>query len=216
MSNAKTSLYRTGDVLQDGMIGMLFKKTVLDRIKAHDVTLAFRRWTRPTVRAGGSLRTTIGVLAIDDVVAIEPEDISGEEVRRAGYVSRGALLADLQNGPGRFYRIEFHLAGPDPREIFRQDDHLGVEDLSELRDRLAALDQKSRAGPWTMKALRMIAEQDGRTAGEIADNLGIEKPALKRKIRQLKELGLTESLQSGCRLSKRGRMVHRQLSRESS
>ncbi|MDF2810846.1 MAG: hypothetical protein K0S56_1877 [Microvirga sp.] len=205
------ALTQTGELLQDRMIEMLFKKRVLDRIKTRDVTLAFRRWTRPTVRSGGSLRTAIGVLAIDNVVAVEPKDISGEEARRAGYVSRGALLADLGDGDGRFYRIEFHLAGPDPREILRQDDHLGVEELSELQDRLAALDQKSRAGPWTVKALRMIAEQDGRTAGEIAANLGIEMPALKRKIGQLKELGLTESLQSGYGLSKRGQMVHSKL-----
>ncbi|KAB0265481.1 YeaH/YhbH family protein [Microvirga brassicacearum] len=120
------------------------------------------------------LRTAIGVLAIDSVVAIEPEDISGEEARRAGYVSRGVPLADLRNGDGRFYRIEFHPAGPDPREILRQDDHLGVEELSELRDRLAALDQKSRAGPWTVKALRMLPSKTGEPLARLPTISGLK------------------------------------------
>lgn len=51
----------------------------------------------------------------------------------------------------------------------------------------------------------MIGETDGCTAGKLAAELGIEKMALKRRIRQLKELGLTQSLQTGYRLSARGR-----------
>lgn len=46
---------------------MLFKAAVLDEIRRGRVTLAFRRWTKPTVRASGTLRTPIGVLGIDDV-----------------------------------------------------------------------------------------------------------------------------------------------------
>ena len=43
---------------------MLFRQDVLRRIGEGEVTLAFRRWLRPTVRAGGTLRTRVGVLAI--------------------------------------------------------------------------------------------------------------------------------------------------------
>jgi DNA-binding transcriptional ArsR family regulator len=188
---------------------MLFKIHILDGIKAGKITLAFRRWTKPTVRAGGSLRTAIGVLAIEDIRAIEFAEISDDEARRAGFDSRETLMTDLAKArDGTVYRIEFHLSGPDPREALRQDDQLDVHGVAALQARLALLD---RSGAWTARALRLISECDGRTAGEIADSLGMEKPVLKRKIRLLKELGLTESLQSGYRLSDRGRVVYQRL-----
>lgn len=111
------------------------------------------------------------------------------------------------------YRIEFHLSGPDPRAALRRNDQLGADELAALRGRLAALDSNSRSGAWTAKTLHLIGARDGRTAGEIAESLGIEKPTMKRKIMLLKELGLTESLQSGYRLSDRGRAVSKRLPR---
>jgi hypothetical protein len=42
---------------------MLLQRNVLDGIVAGTITLAFRRWRRPTVRAGGRLRTAAGELA---------------------------------------------------------------------------------------------------------------------------------------------------------
>lgn len=191
---------------------MLFKNQFLDGIKAGRITLAFRCWSKPTIRAGGSLRTPVGVLAITHIGEIHPDEISEDDAHRAGFETRKALLAGLQTGRGRtLYRISFHLAGPDPRTALRQEDRFDDDELASLHDRLVALDQSSRSGAWTAKALDLIGERDGRTAGEIADRLGVEKPAVKRKIRQLKELGLTESLQSGYRLSERGRAAHKLL-----
>ena len=51
---------------------MLFKQATLGDIAAGKVTLAFRRWRRPTVRAGGTLTTPVGVLAIDAVEKVAP------------------------------------------------------------------------------------------------------------------------------------------------
>jgi hypothetical protein len=50
---------------------MLFKQAFLDGIQAGTITLAFRRWQRPTVKAGGTLLTAVGQLAIDDVRAVD-------------------------------------------------------------------------------------------------------------------------------------------------
>lgn len=195
---------------------MLFKSDILDGIGTGRITLAFRRWTRPTIRAGGTLRTPVGVLAIEGIEAIDPDEISEEEARLAGFGTREALLAELQKRhDGTLYRIGFHLAGPDPRTALRHDDQLDAGQRASLHDRLAALDLGSRSGPWTAETLRLIGEQDGRTAGEIAQRLGIDKPALKLKVRQLKELGLTESLSSGYRLSERGRAAIKELPRKS-
>lgn len=194
---------------------MLFRNRVLDGIRVGRITLAFRRWTRPTVRAGGTLRTPVGVLAIEGVEVIEPDDISEQDAQSAGFDTREALLAELRKGrDGSLYRIRFHLAGPDPREALRKDDRLDPDDLATLFGQLTTLDKNSRSGPWIADALRLIGKREGRTAGEIAECLGIGKPAVKRKIRQLKELGLTESLQSGYRLSDRGRVVCKNLPRE--
>ena len=46
---------------------MLLTRATLEAIAADTVTLAFRRWRRPTVRTGGTLTTAVGMLSIDDV-----------------------------------------------------------------------------------------------------------------------------------------------------
>ena len=43
---------------------MLLRMAVLERIVSGEISLVFRRWRRPTVRAGGNLRTALGVLRI--------------------------------------------------------------------------------------------------------------------------------------------------------
>jgi len=185
---------------------MLFKREVLEKIASGDVTLAFRRWDRPTVRAEGTLRTPVGILAIEGVNAISEEELTAEDVARAGYGSRDALRADLERRKaGKLYRISFHRIGDDPRASLREREALGEQELAELESALAKFDRTSRQGHWTVACLRLIGARDGRTAGELADAVGIDKSVLKRRVRLLKELGLTESLQRGYRLSRRGR-----------
>ena len=48
-------------------------------------------------------------------------------------------------------------------------------------------------------------------APDLAESFGRETAAFKRDIRKLKELGLTESLDVGYRLSPRGELVLREL-----
>src|SRR5919197_4883103 len=98
---------------------MLFRQDDMRRVAAGEITLALRRWRRPTVKAGGSLRTRAGMLAIDSVEVVEPEEVTDADARRAGRADRAALLAGLR-GDGRLYRIAFHLAGPDPRIALRE------------------------------------------------------------------------------------------------
>jgi hypothetical protein len=38
---------------------MLIRMALLERIKRGEVGLAFRRWRKPTVKAGGRLRTSL-------------------------------------------------------------------------------------------------------------------------------------------------------------
>src|SRR3954452_12521278 len=73
---------------------VLFRQDVLRRIGEGEVTLAFRRWRRPTVRAGGTLRTGVGVLAIESVEIVEERDVTDADARRAGADAREAVLRD--------------------------------------------------------------------------------------------------------------------------
>src|SRR5215213_10827084 len=86
--------------------GVLFRQDVLRRIGKGEVTLAFRRWRRPTVKAGGTLRTRVGVLAIASVELVDEERLTDADARRAGAADREALFARLP-GEGSLHRIEF-------------------------------------------------------------------------------------------------------------
>ncbi len=55
--------------------------------------------------------------------------------------------------------------------------------------------------------MQWIADHEGLAAREIAAALAIEKAVLKPNIRKLKDLGLTESLAVGYRLSPRGAAI---------
>ena len=69
------------------------------------------------------------------------------------------------------------------------------------------LDAASRHGAWTMTVLRLVRDRPAVRAADLAPLLGLETQPFKRDVRKLKELGLTESLEVGYRLSPRGRAV---------
>lgn len=184
---------------------MLFRKDVLDRIAKGEITLAFRRWTKPTVRAGGSLRTAAGVLSIDTIEVTEARDVSAKDARHAGFPTREALFAELESrSEGALYRIAFHRSGDDPRLTLRDETTLGQADRDAIAARLNGFDHAA-GRIWAEPTLRLIATREGITAAEIAEQVGMEKLKLKARIRKLKEMGLTESLAVGYRLSPRGR-----------
>ena len=108
-------------------------------------------------------------------------------------------------GTGDLYRIKLRFEGEDPRLELREKADLTQEEIVEIRRRLDRFDGFSRRGPWTAIVLGLIAENPGTRAADLADLAGFEKPWLKTNVRKLKEMGLTESLSPGYRLSPRGR-----------
>lgn len=184
---------------------MLIKGAVLARVKTGEITLQFRRWTRPTVKAGGQLRTQIGVLNIESVEKTARSAITPAEARRAGYDSAAAVLADLDGrAEGDIYRIAIKTDGADPRMALRAKATLSAEEHAALTAKLDRMDAASRAGPWTRATLSAIAKHPGKRAPDLAAAFERETLAFKRDVRKLKELGLTESLEVGYRLSPRG------------
>jgi hypothetical protein len=67
------------------------------------------------------------------------------------------------------------------------------------------LDAAPSSGPWTLAVLRAIEVAPAVRAADLAGPLGMERLHFKANVRKLKELGLTESLGIGYRLSPRGR-----------
>lgn len=92
---------------------MLLKAELLEQIKAGQVDLVFRRWSRPTVKAGGTLKTKVGLLAIKAIDDMAPQDVTEDEARRAGFADLAAFHAWLDTmKPGHlFQRIEVGYIG---------------------------------------------------------------------------------------------------------
>ena len=185
---------------------MLIRQETLKGIAAGRVTLAYRRWKRPSVKAGGRLRTSVGVLAIEAVERAELDAISEGDAKNAGFDSRAALLGALERGkPGQLYRIRLRYDGADPRVALREDDALSADDVAAIRQELDELDRRSHRNPWTRQILHAIETSPGTRAADMAAEFGRTKPAFKADVRRLKELGLTISLTPGYELSPRGR-----------
>jgi hypothetical protein len=183
---------------------VLISRASLEEMKAGRVDRAFRRWKRPTVRAGGTLRTSIGLLAIDSVEAIGDGDVTEEDARRAGFASREALFAFLPERDGQLYRIRLRTGGVDPRAALRERPEITADERADLRARLGRMDARAPDGAWTRATLEIIAASPATRAADLAASLGRERLPFKADVRKLKALGLTESLERGYRLSPRG------------
>ena len=75
---------------------MLFPARLWDGVRDGAVTVAFRRWRRPTVKASATLQSPAGLLAIDEVTVIDETDVTDEGARAAGYHDREEVVADLR------------------------------------------------------------------------------------------------------------------------
>jgi hypothetical protein len=184
---------------------MIFRQQFLDGIRDGTITLAFRRWRRPSVRAGGTLLTAVGQLEIVAVDEVALTRISDADARRAGYDSRGELATELNaRTEGKIYRVELGALRPDPRVALRQSATLDDDERGEIARRLQRLDSSAGDGAWTRRTLETIRDHPGRRAADLANMLGRETLPFKLNVRKLKALGLTESLEIGYRLSPRG------------
>ena len=182
---------------------MLFRPAILRGIADGTITRTYRTWDRPRVRPGGLQRTPVGVVAFDSVTAVERDDLTEADARAAGLSGLEELIALSDRRPGTIYRIDLHLLGPDPRVALRE----SVPDTTEIEEltrRLDRLDRASRHGAWTHDVLRAIADGPGVRAADLAAAFGRERDAFKLDVRKLKEVGLTESLRPGYRISPRG------------
>jgi hypothetical protein len=185
---------------------MLIRPETFEAIKAGTVDRQFRRWTKPTVKTGGTLTNEWGVLAIDAVEPVELADVTDDDIAHCGVSTRAELESYLAP-EGQLYRVRLHYAGEDPRIALRQ----AVPDDAELAVLAKKLAKMDGAEPWTVTTLSLIEEFPEKRAASLAKKRGMDQLPFKVQVRKLKALGLTESLEIGYRLSPRGEAVLRAL-----
>lgn len=184
---------------------MLIRPADLVRIRDGEIDLAFRRWQRPRVLVGTRMRTVVGLIEVTSVEQVH--DVTAVEAARAGATREELVRLMAAKAPQPIWRIGLRYAGADPRIALRNDADLGAAELGDLTARLDRLDRASRSGPWTRQVLALIAANPARRAPDLAASLGRETQPFKRDVRKLKELGLTESLDVGYRISPRGQAL---------
>jgi hypothetical protein len=183
---------------------MMIRPDTLVAIKAGGGDLAVRRGDRPRGGVGARRRTRVGLLEVTSVDKVAASRITAEEARRAGAGSLVELRRMLEAKADRpVWRVGLRHAGADPREQLRATVPDAAE-VARIRERLDRLDRASAIGPWTRSTLAVIDRSPTVRAPELAAELGRDTPSFKRDVRKLKELGLTESLDIGYRLSPRG------------
>jgi hypothetical protein len=183
---------------------MLFTAATLQGLAEGRVTCTYRRWEVVRPKVGSRFTTSAGLVELTSITAVDPERLTKRDAAEAGFNS----LADLvkwtsAKGRGDLYRIGLVLAGPDPRVALRLSAELAPTDVSALSARLDRMDRAAEQ-PWTHSTLRQIQRLPGVVSTELAAEAGQERRTYKLRVRRLKALGLTESLERGYRLSPRG------------
>jgi len=185
---------------------VLLPRDTADGIANGDITLVLRRWDAPRAKSGGTQRTMAGTIHIDNV-AEHPADyrVTAAQARAAGYPDAKAAQKDLDRRSAKHtYVITVSYLAPDERPDLAADDRLSAADVDAIAARLARWDAVAES-PWTREYLEMIGANEAVRAPDLAARVGLEVPRFKRRVRQLKGLGLTISLDVGYRLSPRGK-----------
>jgi hypothetical protein len=187
---------------------LLFKKPFHAGLVSGAITLTFRRWEKPHVRAGGRYRChPIGVLEVDSIERVRVEAITDGDALLAGFATRIALvdyLAEL--GPlgatDEVFRVALHHGGDGDRTEIALETTLSAADVTTITTKLARMDATK---PWTKKTLAIIGAQPRIAASKLAAQLKRETLPFKTDVRKLKKLGLTQSFEVGYEISPRGR-----------
>jgi hypothetical protein len=185
---------------------VLFRKQTLEGISRGEVTLAFRRWKKPTVTSGGGVRTAQGVVRLGRIDTAGLDNLTEADATMSGLSSLAALRDMLGPDDGEpIYRIELLGLTKDERVELRAAAEPTDAEWQDIRRHFDRW-QKSAPG-YFPSILAAIARSPEIAAAKLAADLAVEKLKFKQDVRKLKELGLTESLDIGYRLSPRGRTV---------
>jgi len=92
---------------------MLLKLALLEDIRAGKVDVIFRRWNRPTVKPGRTLKTKLGLLSIKSITDMSADDVTDADAKRAGFkdVPDFRKWLDTMKEGNLFQRIEVAFEG---------------------------------------------------------------------------------------------------------
>src|SRR5688572_1478263 len=119
---------------------LLFQKRFHEGLVGGSITVTFRRWEKPHVRAGGRYRChPIGVLEVDKIEKVRIADITARDAKRSGFESREALLEYIASGPGgaideetELFRVELHHGGDGDRVEIALVEDLSAEEVETI------------------------------------------------------------------------------------
>jgi len=199
---------------------LLFQKRFLPGLLDGTVTLTFRQWPKPQVKAGGRYRVhPIGVVDVERIERVRVADITDADARSAGFGGRKELLEYMKpaaKGPftdkTEVFRVQLRYGGDGDRVSIAMEDKLSAADVQDIDARLDRLDKKKS---WTRETLDLIKNQPKVAASKLASKLGRETAPFKADVVKLKKLGLTQSFEVGYELSPRGKAYLRKTKRQS-
>jgi len=183
---------------------MLFTAATLRGLAEGRVSFTYRRWEVVRPKVGSRFTTSAGVIEVTSITPADEQQLTAQDATEAGFDSVADLVKWCRaKGQGDLYRVGIVLAGPDPRVTLRGQAALDPTDVVALNSKLDRLDRAAEQ-PWTRSTLRQIERLPGVVSTELAAEAGQERRTYKLRVRRLKALGLTESLERGYRLSPRG------------
>jgi hypothetical protein len=185
---------------------VLLNRDTAEGIANGTITLVLRRWDAPRAKPGGTQRTVAGTIRIEGVTECPGSyRVTATQARAAGYQDAKSAQKELDRRPARHtYVIAVSYLAPDERPDLAADDRLSDADVDAIAARLERWDAAAET-PWTRRYLEMVRDNEAVRAPDLAARVGLDVPRFKRRVRQLKGLGLTISLDVGYRLSPRGK-----------
>ena len=186
---------------------MMFRRQDRDRVASGEITVTFRLWKTPRVKAGKRYATGFGTIEVEDVTVIPAALVARRDVKPSGLSDIRAIWESAgEHTKARvvedtlLHRVQFRFLGDVPVSSTRARE----VDLDRLPERLAKMDRLSSHGPWTLAILRLIEDAPRVPARVLAAELSWQTLDFKANVRKLKALCLTLSHEVGYELSDLG------------
>lgn len=96
---------------------MQFSVDLRDRVADGIITVSYRLWSRPKVKAGGVYRSGSVMVEVDDIELLPFSSITDDDLRKTGEpdlesLRRRAAHAGPIEDDTLVFRVEFHVARP--------------------------------------------------------------------------------------------------------
>ena len=187
---------------------MMFRREDRERVASGEITVTFRLWKTPKVKAGKRYATGFGTVEVQDVTLIPAALVTRKDVKPSGlrnihaiWESAGEHTKTRVVGETLLHRVRFRFLGDVPVSTARAPE----TDFNALREHLQKMDRLSSRGSWTLRILRLIEDGSRVPARVLAADLGWRTLDFKANVRKLKARGLTISHEAGYELSDLGR-----------